>query len=136
MWFFYHFPSGHCSLVGYRRSLPNPSTMTLLLASPSCAFSIAIFFSLAHWHPEIFHHHQTNAIWRRSLHFSHLLVAIYKMFIAIKQRQFGEGVSFLPLGWMSKLFPMLPLSFINTTSLFMIFFISKHISLYVFRSSQ
>ena len=116
MWFFHHSPSGCRSLVRYHRSSLNPSITTTSFPGPLRGSSTAIPL------PSTCSLSSTNC----PLPSNNDNLEDWSITTTI-------GPSFISLGRISKLFPMLPLSSINTTSLhFMIFFVFKHISLYAF----
>src|SRR6202022_1614433 len=120
MWFFHHSPSGRRSLVGYRRSSSKLSTKISLFAEFSHDSSIA--FPLP---PP------------RSVSSTVCLPPSNNGDLEDSSTTTTVRPPSLPLGRISKSLVMLPLSSINTTSpLFMIFFVSKHISLYASIPSQ
>src|ERR1700738_1221873 len=120
MWFFHHSPSGRRSLVGYRRSSSKLSTKISLFAEFSHDSSIT-----------------TPLPPTRSMSSTVCLPPSNNGDLENSSTTTTVRPPSLPLGRISKSLVMLPLSSINTTSpLFMIFFVSKHISLYASIPSQ
>src|SRR6202048_2230425 len=115
MWFFHHSPSGRRSLVGYRRSSSKLST------------KISLFADLSH-----------DSSITSPLPPTRFVSSTISLPLSNNGDLEDSSTSTivrppsLPLGRISKSLLMLPLSSINTTSLvFMIFFVFKHINLYV-----